>query len=175
MLMNPLYINQFFSNLMNNDKIRALVNEEINKFSENNQKFKCSSDNSNYRNPNTNIFSNNPSQSDIIHKNLFMNKTLKSTLSSDHSPLFQKKELNSAFTPVSTNKMNANFNSLIFKNDKQILKSAKIEDSKQGLEMQSLRKRSLEEIDIPNFLSDDDCYEGDFFKFGEVDLKHTKV
>lgn len=61
-------------------------------------------------------------------------------------------------------KNSLSFNNLVFKNDRPILKSSNIKDSKQDLELQSLRKRSLDEIEIPNFISDDEIESGKFFK-----------
>ena len=109
------------------------------------------------QNPRASLFVDTKLENDQTKNVNFWSKTTTAT-ENEQTLINFTKDLNSAFKPVNNldNTKKYNFNKLTFKHDKKTLKQSSIMDEKKSLELQSLRKRSLEEVDLPNFLSNDE-------------------
>jgi len=100
------------------------------------------------QNPRPSLFVDTKFENEQTKNVNFWSKTTTAT-ENEQTLINFTKDLNSAFKPVNNLDGNKkyNFNKLIFKHDKKTLKQSSIMDDKKSLEIQSLRKRSLEEVD----------------------------
>lgn len=144
-----------------NDRVRQSINNQLNKIFSSHDLNTMKDIRDYYVSPNEHgqkkLFTETKIENDQSKKINFWSKT--TTASENEQTLINfTKELNSAFKPVNNLDGNKkyNINKLIFKHDKSTLKPSSVMGDKKSLELQSLRKRSLEEVDLPNFLSNDE-------------------